>query len=122
MCAIEMVARSSKEIYKQRMRSAASLNHHHQQPHQLAQVVQSEMVSIVCELFQQLLGVDTERQRFWNELLCGLVKQKFNCDLPSNEFSNIHKPALFHSLQYHASAILIYVTHVTHVIKVRSGV
>lgn len=96
LCLTEMVARISKRVVNEKLRRAVF----HFRDVQAVQV-EDEMKSYVVRLFNQILGSTEQQVKFWKEHLNGAVREKYGCDLDASAFSSVHKPALFHALQYH---------------------
>lgn len=101
VCLVEMMARSIKSLCRQYLRRAVLHYREVEAAH-----VEEELKNIVVKLFQSSLGDDEGLRKLWSiDGLCGIFEKKFDLELEFEAISQIWRPALFQSLQYHCGVI-----------------
>lgn len=98
LCAMEMIARAGKQLFRETIRNAIL-----QFRSVEAAYIDDELNFTAVKFFQQLLGSLETQRRVWEEQLSKIVSDKFDVQLTLDDFTALHKPALFISLQYHVS-------------------
>ncbi|TPX34212.1 hypothetical protein SmJEL517_g03125 [Synchytrium microbalum] len=96
LCAVDMVARSCKALFRRRMRREIL-----RFKSTGATVVDEPFRDEVVGLFNTVLGSSMAARKFWEETLKGVVYGKFGFFMDWESFDGIHRSALFLALQHH---------------------
>ena len=101
LACIEMIARAAKLVFHARLRSA--ILHFRSVG---ATQIDAEMKSYATLTFSTILGKGDRNQRYFEEKIRDMIQLKFNYTMDYNNYSNLHRPALFGALQYHVIRII----------------
>ncbi|KAI8809574.1 clustered mitochondria-domain-containing protein [Cladochytrium replicatum] len=97
---IEMVARASKHIFQSRVRGA--ILHFRSVG---ATNIDDEMRGYVANWFSTVLGVGERTRKFWDEKLKPEIMEKYDYLLQYEQFTLLHKPAIFLAMQHQCGVL-----------------
>ncbi|TPX48024.1 hypothetical protein SeMB42_g02028 [Synchytrium endobioticum] len=96
LCAVDMITRSCKTIFRRRMRREIL-----RFKSTGATVVDDPFRDEVVGLFNVVLGASMACRKFWDETLQNVIYSKFEFCMDWESFEGLHRPALFLALQHH---------------------